>query len=193
MGERRGGAAGARGGPGAVTVAVGYSYSCRGRWSRSVDGPGGDLISPGPCHGPAHQPWARVLSPRDNPSTRVRAAPAAAPRVASPEPECRYLSWEEVGETGKQFMERRRWKKVQRMWHLGLTGTLCFVSGSVPYLQMCCPTSGGRYPVRNKPVLRAELRNWLLSCLRRDGCWRVTPQSWHTTPKKNDVFLPLQD
>ena len=79
------------------------------------------------------------------------------------------------------------------MWHLGLTGTLCFISGSVLYLQMRCPTSGGRYPVRNKPILHAEPRNVFLSCLRRDGCWGVTPRSWHATPKKNNVFLLLQD
>ena len=52
----------------------------------------GDLITHGPCHGPVHQPWARGLSCRANPTTRVRAVPAAALRVTRPSPD----SWRPV-------------------------------------------------------------------------------------------------
>lgn len=60
-------------------------------WMGLGEAPGG-LITHGPCRGPVHQPWARVLSPRDSPTTSIRAIPAAAPRVASASPD----SWRSV-------------------------------------------------------------------------------------------------
>ena len=52
----------------------------------------GDLITHRPCQGPVHQPWGRGLSRRANPTTRVRAVPAAALRVTRPSPD----SWRPV-------------------------------------------------------------------------------------------------
>ena len=74
---------------------------------------------------------------------RDRLGPAEATRSPGPGPGPGVLHAQvqeqvppSMEKTANAFIGRRRWKKAQCVWHLGLTDTLSFVSGSVLYLHM---------------------------------------------------------
>lgn len=68
---------------------------------------------------------AKEMKPRAPTEPKTQLMLLEVPPVNT-EPERRYLSYDEMEEAGKQFRDRRRWKKVLCMWEENKRTCMCW-------------------------------------------------------------------